>query len=247
MGGKKKVHNSMKPGRVLRCILLYLALVFLLLPNENMWAASLEYKLGILGYNKKEISDIISSRKTRRQIDLEYMRKILDLPPLKKHIFPSLSEQRQWRVLKPVKERPEKNNSLMAKAEPFLPIIKYAGKKSGVKESLILAVIKVESDFDPNAISPKGAMGLMQLMPYTASDFGLTNPFDPWENIYNGTRHLSKCIKIFNNIKLALAAYNAGPAVVVKLKKIPPIVETQNYVKKVIKYEKVYDHLIRDL
>ena len=103
----------------------------------------------------------------------------------------------------------------------------------------------MESDFNANALSPKGAMGLMQLMPGTASDLGLIDPFDPTQNIHGGAKYLSDCINRFMDLRLGLAAYNAGPNLVARLRRIPSIEETQNYVKNVVKYIEIYKHLTR--
>ncbi|MFO7985558.1 MAG: lytic transglycosylase domain-containing protein [Desulfatiglandaceae bacterium] len=129
-------------------------------------------------------------------------------------------------------------------AAQFLPIISNVAEKTALDRNLIMAVIKVESDFKPEAVSPKGAMGLMQLMPSTASSLGLANPFDPEENIYGGGRYLAQCINTFQNMKLALAAYNAGPHLVSRIKQIPPYPETQRFVKDVFYYKKLYDRLL---
>ncbi|HSE83834.1 MAG TPA: lytic transglycosylase domain-containing protein [Thermodesulfobacteriota bacterium] len=106
----------------------------------------------------------------------------------------------------------------------------------GVDPYLVKALIKVESNFNSEAVSPKGAMGVMQLMPGTAKDQGVDNPFDPLDNIKGGVKYLSRLMKMFNgNLELALAGYNAGQNAVVKYGyKIPPYAETVNYVKKVL-------------
>lgn len=106
----------------------------------------------------------------------------------------------------------------------------------GVDPYLVKAVIKVESNFNSEAVSPKGAMGVMQLMPGTAKDQGVSNPFDPIDNIKGGVKYLSRLMKMFNgNLELALASYNAGQNAVVKYGyKVPPYAETINYVKKVL-------------
>jgi soluble lytic murein transglycosylase-like protein len=120
-------------------------------------------------------------------------------------------------------------------------IIQQAATRFGVDNALIKAVIRAESDFDSQAVSRKGAQGLMQLMPETADDMGVQNPFNPEENIFGGTRYLSLMLKRFNNDKaLALAAYNAGPERVEYHQGIPPIPETRSFVKKVMDYFKLH-------
>jgi soluble lytic murein transglycosylase-like protein len=94
-----------------------------------------------------------------------------------------------------------------------------------------------ESSFDPNAISKSGAQGLMQLMPPTANDMEVHNPFDPEENIFGGTKYLSLLLKRFNqDKKLAIAAYNIGPSVVANQNSVPRIPQTRRFVEKVMKY-----------
>jgi|UniRef100_A0A7C3SKC8 hypothetical protein len=113
-------------------------------------------------------------------------------------------------------------------------IQKYASLH-GVDPSLVRAVMRHESGFNPRAVSPKGAQGLMQLMPGTADLMGVANPFDPEQNIAGGVGYLRYCLDRFNNdVALALAAYNAGPERVAKTGGIPPIPETQTYVQNVL-------------
>jgi soluble lytic murein transglycosylase len=118
-------------------------------------------------------------------------------------------------------------------------IIKEASKKFGVDSALIKAVIKAESDFDKRAVSRKGAVGLMQLMPSTAKKMDVGNPFNPGDNIFGGTRYLSLLLSRFDNdVALALAAYNAGPEKVEPKRRIPAIQETKTFVKRVLNYYK---------
>lgn len=113
-------------------------------------------------------------------------------------------------------------------------LIMRAARESGVDHALVKAVIAVESAFNRFARSHKGAQGLMQLMPATARRYGVVNPYDPWQNISGGTRHLRDLLDEFQDLRLSLAAYNAGATPVRRLRKVPPYRETQNYVKKVL-------------
>ena len=121
-------------------------------------------------------------------------------------------------------------------------IILQASRRFDVDVSLVKAIIKAESYFDHKAVSHKGAQGLMQLMPQTSNAMAVENPFDPEENIFGGTRYLSLLLKRFNNDKrLAVAAYNAGPERVETCNGIPPIAETEQFVKKVMNYYRDYN------
>ena len=120
-------------------------------------------------------------------------------------------------------------------------LIEHCAQKYDLDRALIKAVIKVESDFDPGVISSKGAQGLMQLMPETAREVGVRNPFDPTESIHGGALYLRKMLDSFDlNLDYALAAYNAGPNAVRKYGGIPPYAETLNYVKRVKHYFEHY-------
>src|SRR5213594_4913647 len=117
----------------------------------------------------------------------------------------------------------------------YMTEIKGASGRYGVPERLVQAVIRVESAFNPRAVSIKGAQGLMQLMPETASLLGVRNSFDPQQNIDGGVRHLRGLIDRFgNDLPLALAAYNAGEKAVVNHRGIPPFPETRDYVTRVL-------------
>jgi hypothetical protein len=116
-------------------------------------------------------------------------------------------------------------------------IIVAAAKKFDVDAALVSAVIKAESDYNPRIVSHKGARGLMQLMPATAKRFGVTNSFDPEENIHAGTRYLRWLLKTFDgNADLAVAAYNAGEGNVWKYEGVPPFRETVNYINRIAKH-----------
>jgi len=122
---------------------------------------------------------------------------------------------------------------------PYASLFVAAGKKYGVDPALLAAVAKAESQFDPNAVSPAGALGLMQIMPSTAANLGV-NPLDPPQAVDGAARLLQQNLKKFGSTSLALAAYNAGPGAVVQYGGIPPYPETQNYVRKVLEYQKEF-------
>lgn len=121
------------------------------------------------------------------------------------------------------------------------PYILQASEKYNVDPALVKAVIRVESNFNPLAVSPKGAQGLMQVMPATAARYRENDMFSPITNIYVGTRHLAYLMKRYSDeLPLVLAAYNAGEENVDRYKGIPPFNETRNYVKRVIRYHNQY-------
>jgi soluble lytic murein transglycosylase-like protein len=127
--------------------------------------------------------------------------------------------------------RPAAPPSVLARFEPL--VLEHASRQS-LRPELVRAVIQVESGFNPHARSPKGAMGLMQLMPQTAAALGVRDPYDPAENIRGGTTYLRKLLDRYSgNEELALAAYNAGSGAVDRFGGVPRYRETQDYVKKV--------------
>jgi soluble lytic murein transglycosylase-like protein len=119
-------------------------------------------------------------------------------------------------------------------------LIRAAASQHKVPYALVKAVVAAESSFNPRAVSRAGAQGLMQLMPGTARDLGVKDPFDPATNIEAGTRYLSALLRSFGDERLAIAAYNAGPARVARLGRVPEIPETRAYVEKVLRLKALY-------
>jgi soluble lytic murein transglycosylase-like protein len=139
-------------------------------------------------------------------------------------------------ILAAGKKIPQHNRAAL-----FDNYIASAAKKHDIEAALVKAVIRVESNFNPVAISPKGATGLMQLMPMTAKQYNVADMFNPIENIDAGTKHLRYLVDYFNaDMKKVLAAYNAGEHNVERYHGIPPFKETQNYVVKVMRYWQYY-------
>jgi len=147
---------------------------------------------------------------------------------------PTSSQSSNYKVyIKETSNRPLESNI----TDLYDHVISEASHTHGVSFSLLKALIKTESDFNPRAVSSAGARGLMQLMPENIKTLKINNPFDPRENIMGGTQYLKQLIDRFNGkLPLALAAYNAGPGVVEKYQRIPPFKETENFVKQVMKY-----------
>lgn len=135
-----------------------------------------------------------------------------------------------------IKERPRIPDRTL-KASRYDRLISAASKRHGISFPLLKAIIKVESDYNPLAVSKKGAQGLMQIMPATGRALNISDAFDPFENVMGGTRYFRQLYDRFEGkLPLALAAYNAGPQVVDRYQSIPPIAETEAYVQKVMKY-----------
>lgn len=152
--------------------------------------------------------------------------------------FSNVPTSSQYRLY--IKERPGHG---LGTPDPrsFDRIIKEAARTHGLSEPLLKAIIKAESNFDPRAVSKKGAKGLMQIMPKNFNSLNIRNPFNPRENIMGGAKYFKQMHTRYNGkLPLALAAYNAGPHAVDKYKSIPPFPETRNYVEKVMKYYYVY-------
>jgi len=139
-----------------------------------------------------------------------------------------------------VKELPARTRRSFSTVE-YDHIIRKATEKYDVDFSLIKAVIEAESNFDPEAVSKKGAKGLMQIMPGNFQSLSVQDPFNPAQNIMGGVKYLQELLRRYENkLPLVLAAYNAGPEAVDQYRQIPPYEETQNYVRKVMKLYKQY-------
>lgn len=123
------------------------------------------------------------------------------------------------------------------KAGAFEEVIQAAARREGVDEHLVKAVVEAESSFNPKAVSPAGAKGLMQLMDGTARALGVKDPFDPVANVKGGVQFLRSMLDRFGSVPLALAAYNAGPGAVEKYGGVPPYSETKAYVDKVLQLQ----------
>ncbi len=153
--------------------------------------------------------------------------------------FPEMIEK-EWKKEKIEPETktvtPAQNQNSQApknREDNLISFIEKTALDKGVDPNLVKAVIKTESGFKANAVSPKGALGLMQLMPSTADLLGVEDPLDPKENVVGGTTYLKDMLSKFGDTEKALAAYNAGPGAVQKYKGVPPYQETQNYITKV--------------
>jgi soluble lytic murein transglycosylase len=141
-----------------------------------------------------------------------------------------------------LREKPKINNRYSSKK--YDDLITQAAERYGVSFPLLKAIIKAESDFNPKAVSSKGAKGLMQIMPENFKRLGIKDPFDPKENINAGTRYFKQLYERFNGkLALSLAAYNAGPKAVDQFKTIPPYEETEQYVERVLKFYYNYKNL----
>jgi soluble lytic murein transglycosylase len=126
------------------------------------------------------------------------------------------------------------------RSQKYDPLIGDAAADEGIPPALVKAVIAAESNFKSDAVSHKGAQGLMQLMPETAEQMGVENPFEPAQNVRGGTSYLRAMIDRYGDLGRALAAYNAGPSMVDRYGGIPPFQETQDYVDRVLTYYRRY-------
>jgi soluble lytic murein transglycosylase-like protein len=149
--------------------------------------------------------------------------------------YPEISQPRLF-AHNPPREQTDSDSASRRGCNNFRTFIEEASRSFGVEKSLIRAVIKAESNFNPRATSPAGAVGLMQLLPSTAEEMGVRDLFDPRDNIHGGTRYLAALLDRYDgNLTLALAAYNWGPG---NLEKAPERLphETQTYIERVLRY-----------
>ena len=148
--------------------------------------------------------------------------------PNDRRFRPWIEEHRPW-----IEE--QRSRDYLQERQKLHSLVEKAGNKHRVNPDLIKAIIKVESNFNPEAVSPKGALGLMQLMPETARRWGVSQVFDPEDNIEGGILHFKFLMEQFSgNLRMALAAYNAGEQPVMRYQNIPPFPETIQFVRLVI-------------
>lgn len=149
-------------------------------------------------------------------------------------------------TFRPPPEKPPKDLPKFKHEQTFQTIIAAASARYNVDTAMIKAIIRAESGYNPHALSPMGAGGLMQLMPLTAESMGVDDIFDPVQNIDAGVKYFKKLLKLFKqDVSLALAAYNAGIQRVYEYNGIPPFSTTQIYIKKVLEYRQYYSNQAR--
>jgi soluble lytic murein transglycosylase-like protein len=180
-------------------------------------------------------SSIAATAKIYTYVDAQGLRHYTDVPDNNRYRLLVLSPQDR------TASGDRYDMQLLAKATQYDSIIEHAAFAAAVEPNLLRAVIVVESGFNSRAVSKRGAVGLMQLMPATASRFGVSNPYDARENVHAGARYLKFLIDRFgHDVRLALAAYNAGEDAVVRNGgQIPPFSETLAYVPRVLKIYKM--------
>ena len=129
--------------------------------------------------------------------------------------------------------------TMQQRADRYAPLIKKYAEAHQLEPTLVSAVMRVESCYDRHAVSRSGAQGLMQLMPATAIELGVNDSFDPEQNVAGGVRYLARMLQRFNqDVRLGLAAYNAGPEAVAAFKDVPPFPDTMSYVNRILKLYK---------
>ena len=156
------------------------------------------------------------------------------------HLTDSAPDDR-YKLLLTTFKRPREFIRPMGTGSHYLDMIQNTAKQQGIPWTLLLSIIKTESNFDPKAVSPRGARGLMQLMPGVCRDYGVQDPFDIKENLRAGAGYFRKLFDRFKDIVLAMAAYNAGPGRVDQYNGVPPFKETRQYIKKILWYYEFYE------
>jgi len=155
--------------------------------------------------------------------------------------YTNLTNKRDWSFYRAERRPADASAGNQQLIHAYKDIIRHYASSYRLEEALVKAVIKAESNYNPQAVSRKGARGLMQLIPETARQMRVSDPFDPMQNIRGGSNYLRLMLDQFNgNIDLALAAYNAGPNAVQRHGGIPPYEETRTYVKRVRRYLDLY-------
>jgi soluble lytic murein transglycosylase-like protein len=192
---------------------------------SSLFASGDMNKLIAAGYSSEEIKLILSGKKTPYEISRRSKMRALGYSGQQIAAFEKAEKEARIR--------------LAGTEGPLMPVIQDASARNGLDPRLMTALIKVESNFNPKAVSPKGARGLTQLMPGTARRVGVRNVHNPVENIHGGARYLGEQMRTFKRKDLALAAYNAGPGAI-KRNRVPRIRETVAYVNKVLQVERQY-------
>lgn len=155
--------------------------------------------------------------------------------------YTNMTNRRDWSFYRAERRPGEPSAGSAQLVHAYKDIIRHYANSYRLEEALVKAVIKAESNYNPQAVSRKGARGLMQLIPETARQMRVNDPFDPMQNIRGGSNYLRLMLDQFNgNVDLALAAYNAGPGAVQRYGGIPPYEETRTYVKRVRRYLDLY-------
>ncbi len=240
MGNRTYINTFSWKG--INCLLtIAMALIFF---PPSIYDGHLPIMAGSLSALRETRVPVVNSHVSIDSVTLEQEPPLLllkDDDPTEPTVGASLSETPTEDVI----ETKFTNISGKEEERSFHQIILRAAGQYQVDPDLIRAIIMTESGYNPRAVSKKGAMGLMQLMPETAEDLGLKDSFDPENNIYAGVRYFRTLLNRFDgNIKLALAAYNAGSTTVRQYRGIPPYKATQYYVKKVFEYYQCYKNQI---
>jgi len=188
------------------------------------------------GYGQAALYTFVDSQGVRHFTNVPSDTRAREVKPGAKWVY-GTSRQQKKKKAQLVRHLPQKRPN----ASTIEEHIRRISLKHQVDPLLIKAIIKTESNFNPYAVSPHGAQGLMQLMPETAKELQVTDPFDVYQNIAAGTRYFRSILDTYRgDLQLSLAAYNAGPGNVARFGKVPHIPETMAYVRKVIQYYRSY-------